>query len=108
LVDCKEIYVGLRDNNGIVKNIKIYNVADIGEKFKDIWDYEKLEKFLSDVLARVKNDLKAVVDSDVSYRYALEPKTGKKPEAKVEDFKLTIHKETPLFSPEFINFVQTE
>jgi RAT1-interacting protein len=78
IVGIDKIHVGLRDDNGIVDDIKIYDLKELSNKARasNFWHPNVCMNFLNDFLDKVSNDMKNVDDSNLIYQYSYNPRNN--------------------------------
>lgn len=71
LVGIESIYVGIRNDEGIVEEVKKMSIKELSDKAKenDFWHGTVAMNFLNDFLKKVAHDMKTIDDPFVVFRY---------------------------------------
>ncbi|KAG5671408.1 hypothetical protein PVAND_001606 [Polypedilum vanderplanki] len=71
VADITEIYIGMRNNEGIIENIKVVNLKDAMHVTP--WEISICENFLNNFLQCVKYDMRNIDDANEVFRYSWNP-----------------------------------
>lgn len=78
IVGIDKIHVGLRDDNGIVHEIKAYDLKELSNKARssNFWHPNVCMNFLNDFLDKISSDMKHVDDFNLIYQYSYNPRNN--------------------------------
>ncbi|KAG5671407.1 hypothetical protein PVAND_001605 [Polypedilum vanderplanki] len=103
VTDLFDIYVGIRNFEGIVTDIKLINIKEIAkEQTKHFgWEISVCKNFLKNFLNEVKNDTKNVDDAHVVFRYSWDPNIQQ------QTVNLDLLYSTNFLPKQFIDFMES-
>jgi RAT1-interacting protein len=75
LVGIQKVHAGLRNDKGIVDQIKTYQIKELANEAKNrnYWHATVCANFLSDFLRKVRTDMNIINDSETIFRYSYDP-----------------------------------
>lgn len=95
------IHCGIRDNDGIVDEVKIYDIEELAKEaeLRKFWFTSTCKNFLSDFLEKITYDMRYIDDPVLIYRYAWNPFRNQ--------IELEKRYGKTFFSPEYIDFIES-